>query len=219
MSQIAFDIDTMLHELEVAALPAWDGMPQNTFTTRYYSPAEHEAMFQRRRIEKAHWSAACHAWRQSICLDLPGITDDGHGFIAYTADTRCNCKFGYGTVTEFADAGGCQCVGGLLTKVICEGCNWHHIGTESGAVEAWMDHSFVDWLSLPIFPAKLRGQMGSHQMTEKRQDWLEANYPARFRSPLAPILTTRGRMGGRHVPGYSPYGGFDMGIITDTEDA
>jgi len=218
MSQIAFDIDTMLHELEVAALPAWDGMPRHAFTVGYYTPAEHEAMLQRIKIENAHWSVGRHAWRSSLCLDLPGITEEGHTFVAYTADTRCHCKFGYRTVTEFADAGGCRCVGELLTKTICEGCTWHHIGTEPQAVEAWMNHAFVDWQTLPIFPAKLRGQMGSREMTEKRQDWLEANYPARFRSPLAPILTDRGRVGARHVPGYSPYGGFDMGIITDTDE-
>ena len=218
MSQIAFDIDTMLHELKVAALPAWDGMPRHAFTVGYYTPAEHEAMFHRRKIENAHWSVGRHAWRPSICLDLPGITEEGHSFVAYTADTRCHCAFAYRTVTEFADAGGCRCVGDLLTKTICEGCTWHHIGTERQAVEAWMNHAFVDWQTLPIFPAKLRGQMGSREMTEKRQDWLEANYPARFRGPLAPILTDRGRVGARHVPGYSPYGGFDMGIITDTDE-
>lgn len=173
MSQIAFDIDTMLHELEVAALPAWDGMPRHAFAAGYYTPAEHEAMLQRLKIENAHWSVGRHAWRSSHCLDLPGITDDGHTFVAYTADTRCQCKFGYRNVTEFADAGGCRCVGDLLTKTICEGCAWHHIGTEAQAVEAWMSHAFPDWQTLPIFPPKLRGQMGSREMTEKRQGLLK----------------------------------------------
>ena len=47
-------------------------------------------------------------------------------------------------------------------------------------------------------------------MTPKLEEWLDANYPSEFRVAGAPILTDRGGSGTRHVPEYSPYGGFDL---------
>lgn len=217
MSQLTFDIDQMMRAVEREALPAWDGMPMFQYTTTYYSPAEHEAMFARRKLEDYHYTQARHAWGRSICLDLPGVTRTGHTFVSYSADLRCECSFNYRTVSEFESAGWCRCPGELLTKVICEGCSWHHIGTETQTVEAWHDHAFPGWRQLPVFPPKLRGQMGSRELTAKREDWLESHYPAEFRTPLAPILTDRSKFGTRHVPGYSPYGGFDLsaGVTLD----
>lgn len=212
MSQIAFDIDQLLRVAERETLPAWEGMPMFQFTTSYFSVAEHEAMFARRKLEDYHYSKARHTWGPALCMDLPGATVDGHTFTAYTADLRCTCSFGYRTVTEFEDAGGCQCPGTLLTKAVCDGCSWHHIGTESQAVEAWHDHTFPGWRELPMFPVKLRGSMGSRELTAKREAWLEENYPERYRTPLAPILTSRQKFGTRHVPAYSPYGGFDLAV-------
>jgi hypothetical protein len=210
MSQLTFDIDQMLLDIERDALPAWEGMPMFHFTTAYYSPAEHEAMFARRKVEARDWTENRHPWNRAYCLDLPGATANGHTFVAYSADLRCKCLFGYRTVSEYEAAGWCRCVGELLTKVVCDGCSWHHIGTESQAVEAWHDHAFPGWRDLPMFPVKLRGQMGSRELTAKRKAWLNANYPIEFRTPLAPILTSRQKFGHRHVPGYSPYGGFDL---------
>ena len=216
MSQMTFDIDRLLRAVEREALPTWEGMPMFQYTTSYFSPAEHEAMFARRKLEDYHYTKARHTWGRAMCLDLPGETEDGHTFVAYSADLRCFCSFAYPTVTGFEEGGGCRCVGKLLTKVVCAGCNWHHIGgDETQAVEAWHDHAFPGWRELPVFPAKLRGSMGSRELTPKREDWLEAHYPADFRTPLAPILTDRGQYGTRHVPGYSPLGGFDLwnGVI------
>lgn len=210
MSQMTFDIDQLLRAAEREALPAWDGMPMFQYTTRYYSVSEHEAMFARRKLEDYHYAKARHTWGRAMCLDLPGETAAGHTFVAYSADLRCFCSFGSRTVSEYEEAGWCRCPGELLTKAVCDGCSWHHIGTESQAVEAWHDHAFPGWRDLPMFPAKPRGSMGSRELTAKREDWLEANHPAGFRTALAPILTSRQKFGTRHVPGYSPYGGFDL---------
>ena len=212
MSQMTFDIDQLLRTVEREALPLWDGMPMFEYTTAYYSPAEHEAMFARRKLEEYESTKARHAWGSAMCLDLPGQTEDGHTFVAYIADLRCFCSLSYRTVTEFAEAGYCRCPGDLLTKVVCAECKWHHIGTETHAVEAWHDHAFPGWKDLPVFPAKLRGQMGSRELTPNREEWLEAHYPATFRTPLAPVLTDRQKFGTRHVPGYSPLGGFDLSV-------
>ena len=154
MSQIAFDIDQLLRAAERETLPAWEGMPMFQFTTNYYSVAEHDAMFARRKLEDYHYSKARHTWGQALCMDLPGATVDGHTFTAYTADLRCTCSFGYRTVTEFEAAGGCRCPGTLLTKAVCDGCSWHHIGTESQAVEAWHDHAFPGWRGAANVPGE-----------------------------------------------------------------
>ena len=213
MSQIAFDIDAMIHELNLEALPEWDEMPLGGFTADYYTPAQHHAARERRLLEDRPYRTYRDTWTPALCLDMRGGTADGHTFTAYSADTRCTCKFGY-TVAAFEEAGRCRCVGGLLTKVICEGCRSHYIGTERQAVEAWMDHAFTGWRLLPHFPDNLRGSMGSSQMSDKRHKWLEENYPTRFRTVLSPILTRSEPIDSRHVPGYSPYGGFDMGVST-----
>ena len=39
MDQLTFDIDQMIHELDIAALPNWAGAPLH-FTTSYHSTAE-----------------------------------------------------------------------------------------------------------------------------------------------------------------------------------
>ena len=104
----------------------------------------------------------------------------------------------------------CQCVGSTTSQMICAACSWHFIGEESAATEAWHDHAFPGWRDLPILPDKLRGQMGTRKMTPKLEEWFEAHYPTEFRVPGAPILTTRGKYGTRHVPNYSPFGGYDL---------
>lgn len=100
---------------------------------------------------------------------------------------------------------------------ICTRCTWHHVASsENAAVEAWHDHAFPGWRDLPIFPANLCGGMGSREMTPQRRDWIDENYPAAFRVDGAPIRTTRGsRIGSRHVPGYSPLGGYDLAADRD----
>ena len=77
-------------------------------------------------------------------------------------------------------------------------------------MEAGHARAFPGWRELPTLPGKLRGQMGTAKMTPKHEEWFEANYPAPFRVQGAPILTNRGGIGNRHVPSYSPYGGFDL---------
>ena len=72
--------------------------------------------------------------------------------------------------------------------------------------------AFPGWRDLPILPNKLRGGMGTRTMTPQLQEWFDANYPAEFRVDGAPIRTLRGRYGTRHVPNYSPFGGYDLSV-------
>ena len=94
---------------------------------------------------------------------------------------------------------------------VCSVCSWQAItDDENTAVEAWHDHAMPGWRDLPTLPSKLRGHMGTRKMTPALEAWFDANYPENFRVPGAPILTDRGGSGMRHVPDYSPYGGFDL---------
>ena len=154
-----------------------------------------------------------HGWRKDPC-GARGVFGD-HTIATYTADTRC--MWDYHQLEEgqrprlVSERIPCECVGGLLHLVVCDTCELHWINDDENAVaEAWNDHAYPGWRNLPILPGKLRGQMGTRKMTPKLEEWLEANYPAQFRVPGAPILTTRGGNGTRHVPDYSPYGGYDI---------
>lgn len=106
----------------------------------------------------------------------------------------------------------CQCVGGRVYRVICE-CRWNSdiYGDEGPAVEAWHDHAWPEWRILPALPRKLRPVAGGVAAESKPAlSWMATHYPDGWGKPGAPIVTERDAHGTRHVPGYSPWGGFDL---------
>ncbi|WP_298944598.1 DUF6349 family protein [uncultured Microbacterium sp.] len=210
-------IDQLLAEDKIAGLPAWEGTPLG-FTSRYYSAADLDAAAERRALVDATkpWhDRTQHGWRADYC----GVRAQfgTHTIATYTADTRC--LWDYHQLQEgqrprlVSERIPCECIGGLLHLIVCDTCELHWIHEDENAVvEAWNDHAYPGWRNLPILPAKLRGQMGTRKMTPKLEEWFEANYPAQFHVPGAPILTDRGGSGTRHVPEYSPYGGYDIAV-------
>jgi len=207
-------IDGMLHEMHVDALPEWTGVPLGRLTTTYWHPDELDAAWRRWIEVNGHFNSIflSRMWHRSYTAPRAVIGD--HSTDQYDVDLRCaagahqehRATLGLGKI--------CQCMGGTLTQIICSVCSWHHIGTEHEAIEAWHDHAFPGWRELPVLPAALRGSMGGTRMTPKVEKWLEANYPESFRIPGAPIRTEREQFGTRHVPGYSPFGGYDLSIGT-----
>lgn len=203
-------IDDLIHEADVAALPKWDGIPLGRPTFTYRHPDELDAGWDRWIAVHGHFNSinASHMWHRSYTHGHRQLGD--HTIDQFDIDLRCaagahqehRATLGLGKI--------CTCVGDCLTQLICSTCSWHHIGTESECVEAWHDHAFPGWRTLPVLPAKLRGQMGTTKLTPKLEDWFETNYPAHMRVPGAPIITERGPYGTRHVPGYSPFGGYDL---------
>lgn len=94
--------------------------------------------------------------------------------------------------------------------VICEPHGWHVIASdENAAVEAWHDHSFPGWRDLPVVPARLRST-DEIRLSKAARKWIEQHYPASMRVVGAPVITERNGAGTRHVPGRSPWGGYDM---------
>lgn len=210
-------IDQLIAEDTIANLPTWAGAPLG-FTSRYYSSAELDSAAERRDQLNAlkPWADRIrNGWRSDPC-GARGIVGT-HTIASYTSDT--GCMWDYHQIKEgqrprlISERIPCECIGSYLHLTVCDTCELHWISDDwNTVVEAWHDHAFPGWRSLPTLPTKLRGQMGTRKMTPQLEDWLEEHYPPEFRVTGAPILTDRGGSGTRHVPDYSPYGGFDLSV-------
>lgn len=215
MDMLSDMIDDLIHEADVASLPEWDGAPLH-FTTARHTPDELRAAFARWQQVHGRLGSipSSRMWHDALIGGGRGIRE--HTIARFHADTRCQWYL-HEQSQPGADRVACYCVGDLLTQFICEPCGWRHIGTEHDCVLAWHDHALPGWRDLPALPGKLRGQMGT-KLTPKVQTWLEDNYPPEFLIEGAPIITLReSRLVGRAIPGYSPLGGYDIGL-TDTDE-
>jgi hypothetical protein len=202
--QFAFDIEGMLHEAAVESAPEWHGAPLH-FTTAYYPPAEFDAALDHWMFLHAHDNTHVNSrmWRQSITV--PDNTQvKRHGFALYTTDLRCE-PWKHSDRHE-----SCLCVGDLMYQAICEPCEWNVITDhENAAVELWHDHALPGWRELPIVPSRLR-MMDKGRMSMSTKKWIDEHYPKSMQVPGAPMITERRPFGTRHVPGRSPWGGYDI---------
>lgn len=202
--QLAFDIDGMLHEAAVEAAPAWSGAPL-LFTAAYYSPADLDAAYSHWQFLHKRDSARQpnRMWHRAIAV--PGRVQVGeHALDMFTADLRCE------PWKHDEPHAPCQCVGELTYQAICEPHGWHVLAAdENAAVEAWHDHVFPRWRELPVVPARLRSadQPGLSKTARK---WVLDHYPESMQVIGAPVITQRNNAGTRHVPGRSPWSGYDL---------
>ncbi|WP_313540078.1 DUF6349 family protein [Leifsonia aquatica] len=205
--QLAFDIDALIHEATVEAALPWHGAPLH-FTVDYYPPADLDAAFAQWQFLNGAFASVprSHMWHRSI-TGADGLELGGHRAVQFTADLRC-------LPDEREDSHpGCNCVGGLVTQLTCEPCEWHVIGAdENDAVESWHDHAFHGWRDLPVVPARIRVR-NERGLTKPAIEWIAEHYPARAQIPGAPIITERSPQTTRHVPGYSPWGGYDIARV------
>lgn len=209
----------LLDLLDDITRPTYTGPAPLGFTGRYFTPEQLLEAREEHARARGDWAKnqpTFGAWMLGITTGWCGVAP-GHRLCLLQTDLRCRCHFPY-LAAEWEKIGPCSCVGDLLYQANCPDCAWHHIGSENDVVLAWHDHAWPGWRTLPTLPAKLRGQMGTRTMTPQLEAWLEENYPPEFRVDGAPILTERGPHGGRCVPGYSPYGGFDMNAASATTD-
>lgn len=204
VEQLAFGIDGLIHRAAVEAAPEWRGAPLH-FTTAYYSPADLDAAYE-------HWQflhkrdqprGQSRVWHRSMTVPS-GVGAGEHVLDLFRADLDCRRWLHPETDQD------CQCVGGLPCLVICEPHRWSTIAVdENTAVEGWHDHAFPGWRDLPIVPARLRST-GSAGASKTLLKWIEKHYPPAMQVPGAPVITERARYGTRHVPGRSPWGGYDL---------
>jgi len=202
--QLAFDIEGMIHAAQVEAAPPWTGAPLH-FTVDYFSPDDLDAAW-------AHWKflhqgvlgayALSKMWHRAIAVP-GGIPVGDHGFDMFTADLRC-------LADEHRHAE-CACIGDLLYQSVCEPCGWHAVGdSENGAAESWHDHAIPGWRDLPIVPISIPVVDSNMRITRQVRAWVEEHYPEDMQFPGAPIITERRGVGHRHVPGRSPWAGYDI---------
>jgi len=217
-TQIAFDIDAMIHEADIAASPSWSGAPLR-FHLEYRTSAELDAAFDRYVFENGNFNclAASHMWHRNIQgwrrVD-PTVSVNGrqHTLAIYNVDLRCD------TPAHRDRDVRCSCVSGYLYRAHCDDCLWMSQVTddESDAAAEWHDHAMPGWRELPIVPE------GSHEMTNKekarRLEKLGDLQPAAWQFAGAPIITDRRGHGTRAVEGRSPYGGYDFAIVTARPD-
>lgn len=194
-------IDEMVEHARIEALPAWDGIPLTRFIASYTPAADLHAAEERRRLENIR---SGNGWKRDYC-STPLILEH-HSLHMFQVDLRCNTQHSKWPEPRIE----CECMGDYLSQAVCDHCEWHVIGAEKDVVAQWHDHAMPGWRELPTLPDKLRGSMGTTKMTARLQNWFEENYPAHFRVPGAPILTTREQFATRSVPAYSPYGGYDI---------
>lgn len=190
------------------AVQVYDGPAPLGFTVEYFSPDE--LMAAARVAERGR-----HAWFEAVTLGDCGRAP-GHSLFVLCADLRCRCWLKF-SATERMEGLGCSCVGDLTYQANCVECRWHVIGTERGVVEAWHDHAWPGWRELPIVPEHVRpfgGGMGTNNPDRKgaarAREWVSEHYPLEWQVEGAPVRTERRATGTRNVPGYSPWGGFDI---------
>ena len=142
-----------------------------------------------------------------------GFNLGDHSFDLFTADLRCE-------PWKHADPHrGCLCVGDLVYQSICAPCGWDAIASdENSAVEHWHDHALCGWRDLPVVPARLR-RTDSIGLSRAARKWIAEHYPNSMQIAGAPIITERSSMGTRHVPGRSPWSGYDLSHTALERDA
>jgi hypothetical protein len=193
-----------------AELDAEPARPGPAAPTLYGSPARGLAA---RAAEAEAWRArhgtldsirCSHAWQVHItCPDTPTGRCQP---TVLSADLRCDCL------------DDCSCVGDLMYRGACRGCDWEGDPRdgENAAAEDACDHAWPGWRDVPVVPRVPDDR-------KRRAAWVErfaARYPTNWIADGGPIRTRRGGLGIRHVPGRTPFGGYDLaaddGDVPDT---
>ena len=114
----------------------------------------------------------------------------------------------------------CECTeaGALLYRGACRGCDWESSrprDDENVAAEDALDHAWSGWRILPVMPT----MPGDPKKLARWTAELSAAYPDGWLEAAGPVRTWRQGLGTRHVPGRSPWGGYDVGVLQVAEAA
>ncbi|MEV8339469.1 DUF6349 family protein [Leucobacter sp. NPDC077196] len=208
-AQLSFDIDALIHQAAVETVPTWDGAPLR-YHEQYRTPAELDAAWERWQFENGSFGCVpySHMWHSDKYRRGEEISIGAHQHASFQADARCDGgRFG-GPEHDHADG---ELPNDLIYQFICSPCRWHTISnSENAAVEAWHDHVLPGWRDLPVVPKKLAEHGGERTKLARLQSWLEEYYPAAWQASGFPIISERNTYGTRHVPGGSPWGGYNL---------
>lgn len=201
-AQLAFDLSE--------PLPDWTGSPLG-YHEQFATVEQHVAALERWAEQHGEFGATKRSrmWRPSF---YAGAVEQGeHTCHVLTAECRTLRE---GELRDLP----AHVPEAYMHQAICEPCAWHHIDpSERVVVEAWHDHAFPGWRTLPILPVALQPVTGTGR-SKKAIAWIEAEYGDR---PAGhPLRTERpSSRATRHVPGRSPWGGFDLGYHPDRLEA
>lgn len=194
MSMLTLFDDLTFAEPTVTAAPF-------AFTQDVFSADEFDAAVEAYVKAHGHFGIRVgepHMWMSNITMERCNIATPGHELGVYGADLGCaDYASGHGR-------GECWCVGGRVVRALCScGHASPIVSEESAAVEGWHDHAWDGWRRLPVLPIT--------QTPEQVQRAIDAvDYPKQWMTAGAPIVTEREPHGTRHVPGRSPWHGFDL---------
>lgn len=146
-------------------------------------------------------SGRSHAW--TVQISCPDTATDRCQPSVLSADLRCNCD----------RSEECCCVGALLYRGACRGCEWEGEprDRENAAAEDACDHAWPGWGAVPLVSPV-------PEQRNKRAAWIArvtGLYPASWLEDGGPIRTQRAGAGTRHVPGRTPFGGYDMAVVEE----
>lgn len=186
--QLGFDFEALMRK-------PWEGPAPLHFTTEPFTVDELGAAWARYIEENGSFGCIpnSHMWHgvmetRNFGDWNPGVA--GHSLSELAVDLGCKHYW----------RERCQCVRGGVTRVQCDECGFLHIGYREEGVVRWHDAHFPGWRVMPIPPE------GCKDVTK----WALANIPKHWHRPGAPIVTRRGPIGSRSVPGRSPWGGYDI---------
>jgi hypothetical protein len=109
----------------------------------------------------------------------------------------------------------------LLYRGACRACDWEGepCGSENAAIEDGCDHAWPGWRNLPVVAASYPDMASGASAQRGKDQWtgrVTAAYPAGWLQAGGPVRTHRAGGATRHVPGRTPFGGYDLGT---TEEA
>lgn len=146
-----------------------------------------------------------HAW--TVCITCPDTPTTRCQPTVLSADLRCDCD-------RYDE---CSCLGDLMYRGACRCCDWEGEprDRENAAAEDACDHAWPGWREVPVVPAV-------PEERTKRATWVERVtelYPTGWLEDGGPIRTARTRGGTRHVPGRTPFGGYDLAVVDPGAEA
>lgn len=94
---------------------------------------------------------------------------------------------------------------------------WRPTGTsENHAIEDAHDHAWPGWRDLPTVP-RIPESGTTKRDRDRAAKWIETvntAYPDGWLEAGGPIRTDRIAPGRRHVPARTPFGGYDLAVVT-----
>jgi hypothetical protein len=122
-----------------------------------------------------------------------------------SADLRCECE----RSVE------CCCLGELMYRGACRSCDWEGEPRDRENAAAEDACAWPGWRDVPVVPSV-------PDERKKCAAWVDrvtGLYPPGWLEDGGPSRTKRSGAGTRHVPGRTPFGGYDMSADDEPEEA